>query len=53
MKIIELGKSKKARPKDRCISKRYILNRKIQIGCNNEKYILALSKCTKYQYQTK
>ena len=48
MKIIELGKSKKARPKNRCLSKRYILNRKIQTGCNNEKYIPVLSKCTKY-----
>lgn len=48
VKIIELGKSKKARQKNRCLSKRYILNRKIQTGCNNEKYIPVLSKCTKY-----
>lgn len=48
VKIIELGKVKKQDQKNRCVSKRYILNRKIQTGCNDEKCIPALSKCTKY-----
>ena len=46
--VNEHEESKKVRPKNRCLSKRYILNRKIQTGCNNEKYIPVLSKCTKY-----
>ena len=47
-RLLNWVKVKKQDQKNRCVSKRYILNRKIQTGCNDEKCIPALSKCTKY-----